>query len=61
MIWLAVNKNGSESLFYNDSPHRYDGFWIGGITADEIKLPEGTIERMIERKLTWDDEPVKIR
>lgn len=30
------------------------------IECDYIQLPKGTIEKIIGRALTWDDEPVMI-
>lgn len=62
MAWLAVDKNGGEHI-YNVKPIRknnefdydesyYDSWYI--------KLPKGSIKKLIERKLTWSDEPVEI-
>ena len=59
MAWLAVNINGTE-MISERKPHREtDGFWsyTGG---DIIRLPIGTIVKIIDKVLTWDDEPVEI-
>lgn len=70
MAWLAVNKNGQEMIFPN-KPIRYRNEWSDehdifiegeyGIVEMEIKLPSGTIEKIIGRPLTWNDEPVEIK
>jgi hypothetical protein len=73
MAYVAVTKCGVETMFRN-RPMRFRSFWtdyqeIGKISEvlnkdfDEdcsIELPSGTIEKIIGRKLTWEDEPVKI-
>ena len=73
MAWVAVNKYGLEQMFRN-RPMKFRSFWvdyqeIGKISEvlkrdfDEdcsIDMPSGTIEKIIGRKLTWDDEPVEI-
>lgn len=73
MAWVAVNKYGSEQMFRN-RPMRFRSFLVdyqelGKISEvlkrdfDEdcsIDMPSGTIEKIIGRKLTWDDEPVEI-
>lgn len=91
MIWLAVNKDGTEIIsecelrrfidklhetnrmdyscrcvdFENPNPH-----WTPKLKVEDtpkfgkliaiLKLPKGTIKKLIGRELTWDDEPVKI-
>lgn len=75
MAWVAVTKTGIETMFRN-CPMRYRGFWIDEqelklfnecfkykheIDEDcSIELPSGTIERLINKKLTWEDDPVEI-
>lgn len=72
MAWIAVNKSNCEKIFHN-KPSRVDGlywedketYWdIRGVTTDacdySIILPMGSIEKLIGRKLTWDDDPVEI-
>lgn len=69
MAWLAVDKDGQEYL-YLDKPERhihYNVFksdeidfeiWVS--YGDNVKLSKGSIEKLMGRKLTWDDEPVEI-
>ena len=60
MAYLAVNKGGKEYIF-NEKPYRDDYYNIWNNWKEEqIKLPKGSIEKLIGRKLTWKDEPVKI-
>lgn len=62
MAWLAVNENGSESIF-QDEPRRIyfdDGlgsFWEGDKI---IVLSEGTIKKFLGRPLSWQDNAVEI-
>ena len=64
MSWVAVDKNGHEAIF-SGKPERvaypddipniwyyYDGMYVN--------LPSGSIEKLIGRKLTWEDEPVEL-
>lgn len=64
MGWLAVDRNGTELCFYG-KPERFEGKgeWVLNETDMEnaYVLPEGTIERFIGRKITWDDDPIEIR
>ena len=73
MAYVAVTKFGVETMFRN-RPTKFRSFWVDyqemGIISkvlkkdfDEdcsIELPSGTIEKIIGRKLTWEDEPVEI-
>ena len=60
MAWLAENKNGDEYI-YDLEPERYsDAFVNNERYSDSVKLPQGSIEKLIGRPLTWDDEPVEI-
>lgn len=64
MAWLAVNKNGTEKYFGFQKPNRdYYDFWYEDVLGQELQgntLESGTIEKLIGRKLTWEDEPVEI-
>ena len=71
--WLGTNKNGTETI----SPGKPErSYWNGGEWCYEeevyvesetgtecltIEIPSGSIEKLIGRKLTWDDEPVEIK
>ncbi len=70
MAWLAVDENGTEGI-YNAKPirHKLPGAWgtptPAGIYDEDtwfvyIPLSCGSIEKLIGRKLTWQDKPVEI-
>lgn len=64
-IWLAVDMDGWERVF-DSEPYREHRVFMGEQphwTCDEddnqLTLPKGTIEKLVGRKLTWEDEPVR--
>lgn len=69
MTYVAVDKNGTEAIFQSEPERDYYPaedihFWQ---SADDdsndnlrIELPSGSIEKLIGRTLTWDDEPVEL-
>jgi len=63
MAWLAVDEDGEEVKFLI-KPHRhFNGIiWLWSIRGRGIRegLPSGSIEKLIEKKLTWHDKPVEI-
>ena len=63
-FWLAVDEDGKEFL-YDRMPERkhYFGqnFWTTHQNSIKVMLlPEGTVESILGRPLTWADEPVEI-
>ena len=63
MAWLAVDIKGGEGVF-NRKPHRVDGFWYDSSflkNDSEVFLSKGSIEKLIGKTLTWEDEPVEIK
>lgn len=66
MAYIAVNENGYECIF-EDKPRRLRGEWDNTtidenfVTSNKVYLPIGTIEKLIGRRLTWEDEPVKLK
>jgi len=58
MAYAAVDQDGTECL-YNYEPYRTDNGW----NEEEgcVELPKGVIEKLIGRKITWDDEPVELK
>lgn len=57
MAWVAVNRNGIESV-YISKPERVAGTRWAAFTP--INLPKGSIKKLIGRELKWEDEPVKL-
>jgi hypothetical protein len=58
MIWLAVDKNGKEYV-YSKKPIRDVVMWLS--SEDCVELPEGFIEKLIGKKLKWEDEAVEAK
>lgn len=74
MAWLSVSKSGVETIHRN-CPIRYRSFWIDIIELEllrntfkltdidedcSVELPSGSIEKLIGKQLTWEDEPFEI-
>lgn len=63
MAYLAVDENGDEYIFQSE-PKRYmkDGDWIPNYEYDRdyVLVPNGTIEKILNYKITWIDNPVEI-
>lgn len=57
MAWVAVDKIGKE-LISRTEPFRVGDYWIG---ESLFHLPEGSIKKLIGRKLTSEDEPVELK
>lgn len=66
MAWVAVHKNGEESIF-DCEPKRTINYWADeqflgeGYYDSDIPLPKGTIKKLTGRELTWEDEPVELK
>lgn len=58
MAFVAVDKDGTE-LIYELCPKRYEMCWQL-YRSECVELPKGSIEKLIGRKLTWEDDPVKL-
>ena len=58
--YVAVDKNGQECI-YEGYPERDNtlGAWLP-VDPRYIELPEGSIEKLIGRKLTWEDDAVEL-
>lgn len=63
MAYVAVNKDGIEKIF-EEKPFRNNEEYWGGETSftpyEAVFIPNGTIEKLIGRQLTWQDEPVEL-
>ena len=65
MAWLAVDNDGTERIFEN-KPYRATQYWEADYEEDDIisnmiSLPKSSIEKLIGKKLTWDDDPVELK
>lgn len=69
MAWLAKDKDGTEAAFrykpildkfeYNESWNDYDTN-LGRFYATKSLLPKGSIKKLIEKDLTFEDGPIEI-
>lgn len=55
MAWLAVTTDGEEYIF----AIRQVPLWLD--LKKGIKLPKGSIKKLIGKELTWNDEPVELK
>ena len=73
MAWVAVNDfsledtpiNQKERIFEEKPERAPNGIWnvkggSPGVGSIGIGLPEGTIYKILGRKLTWDNEPINL-
>lgn len=66
MAWLAIDLDNDEYIFDN-KPYLDEQYQVYtdadedyGLQDTSIQLPEGMIEKMLGRKLTFEDGPVEI-
>ena len=65
MAYLVKQKDGRE-LIFESMPERCDEYWtvfpsiLSDDVTDRVTLSQGSIEKLIGRELTWEDEPVEI-
>lgn len=57
MAWLAVDRNGCETIF-SYRPCKCSDVWSDAL--DYVEIPNGSIRKLIGKDLTWDDEPVEL-
>ncbi len=59
MAYLCVDENGSEWIFrYHPCRDRKEGWWEKSSEVNDcVRLPHGSIAKLIGRELTWEDEP----
>lgn len=60
MVWLAVDYNNTECVFTMEPSRGPYKTWIVTSYGNYIKLPQGSIKKLIGRELNWSDEPVKL-
>jgi len=69
MPYVAVNKNGTEVIAdeLERNHYMYKNEWSesmdisGSDWNNAVELPKGSIEKLIGRKLTWEDESVELK
>ncbi len=64
MAWLAKDKDGMEWVYPSEPGRFYDeslGEWDRTDDGNRpVKLPSGSIAKLIGRELTQDDKPVEL-
>ncbi len=60
MAFVAIDKDGAEAI-YQDKPMRKNNQWTYLCGEETVYVPEGSIEKLIGKKLTWEDEPVELK
>ena len=60
MAWLAVNDSGVEAVYENKPCRNDENGYFSPVNGHYVTIPRGSIQKLIGRELTWDDEPVEI-
>ncbi len=60
MAYIAVDGDTGDECVYDTKPKRCLDFWKI-VEGECVKLPKGSIEKLIGKKLTWEDEPVELK
>lgn len=60
MAWVVVDKHSQELIFYS-KPERATDIWVNMNIDYPVRLPKGSIEKLIGKKLAWEDEPVELK
>lgn len=59
MAWVAVDKDKTEYI-YEDKPSRTSAYcWYNNFGL--VRVPNGSIKKLIGRELSWKDEPVELK
>lgn len=65
MAWVAIDEFEDECILdpkpsKNKKDKDWKGYW-NDFYIEKIRLPKGTIKKLIGRNLTYDDEPVELK
>ena len=58
MAWLAVDYDGAEWI-YRAHPFREETRFK--TNSECVELPKGSIKKLIEKELSWNDKPVELK
>ncbi len=56
MVWLCVEYDGKEFVS-TSKPRKMNNYYLGS----GIKLPNGSIKKLIGKELTWNDTPIELK
>ena len=54
-MFVAVDKNDVEYI-YSKRPLRGNLLWVNDVDSSYVNVPKGTIQRLLNHPLTWDDD-----
>jgi hypothetical protein len=60
MAWIIIDELGERVVDLRPIKDYEHKVWKINDFAQCVYLPKGSIEKLIGRELTWDDEPVEI-
>lgn len=65
MAWLTVDKDGTEIVWdYRPLRNKFRGIWQAPYSDEDtylhVELPKGSIEKLIGKTLSWEDEPYEM-
>ena len=60
MAWLAVDSDDGEHIFIA-KPNRGTQRWSTECDYDMIRMPVGSIEKLLGYKITWKNESVELK
>lgn len=65
MSWIAVDKNGAETLYSHKPFRKWHDEWGFRRETEEggafyMDIPKGTSLMLTGKQMTWDDEPVEL-
>lgn len=66
MAYVVVDNDNEEYIFSHKPERDIEiGWWVCSHKIKayrmNVKLPKGTVEKLIGKKLTWEDEPVELK
>lgn len=59
-MWLAVDKDNSVWLFNNKPTRTANIVWTVMPEEPCIKVSKAVMLKLLDKELTWDDEPVEV-
>lgn len=64
MAWLATDLDNTECIYQREPAKTPYGKWTDSNAYEDdssIVLPKGSIRKLINKELTWEDEPVELK
>ena len=64
MAWLATDLDNTECIYQREPAKTPYGKWTDSNAYEDdssIVLPKGSIKKLINKELTWNDIPVELK